>query len=540
MANIGHWLEQIRRAIYGREVRSSIADAIEAINKKQDNLDGSFNQLIINAGNSNAEIVDARVEANGTQHNTLSERLNKADADFDLLNKEVIDARTDIKNFAHPNLKARLDETDKNVEKNTKNIKSIIQVSILDYEHLVQGDDWSTAIETAIADNTKGEIFIPKGEYNFSRPIILGDDNSLKIDIGATIKATAEMDIFIQRHGTLLNLTREYNFYNRIYGHGVIDCNQKAKTGISLCGYRGYSLTDLTILDAVNNFIVTKGVPNGYAVELIAKDLKLENRIGNNTLNTTGILVNSTDNHFEDIIMVDIDTGIKCENNANSNRFFRCHHWMRNNRRIDAPGKCKSFVDYGLCNSFNTCYADTANVGFEFTGGGSYTNCAMFNSQHFVAVNAIGFKQIGTPNYVTSFTDCTVQSDTGAGQVEKAWDGTINDKLKFSNCRTYGIVPTGFPHNPRYEADTYWGRKVEVTGTVQTPWINWAQNQAMTCNTDNIITLNGNVIPKFIATAPLTSNSPGKNGEICYDNTYFYIWHADLRKWGRILFDFNF
>ena len=82
MANIQHWLEQIRRAIYGRQVRSSIADAIEAINKEQSHLDGAFDQLIINAGNSNAEIVDARVKADGTQFNTLGERLNKNDEDL--------------------------------------------------------------------------------------------------------------------------------------------------------------------------------------------------------------------------------------------------------------------------------------------------------------------------------------------------------------------------------------------------------------------------------------------------------------------------
>lgn len=90
MANINTELEQIRKAVYGREVRGSIANAIELINKEQintstaqTNLASKFNQLIINAGNSNAEVVAARVKADGTQFNTLGERLDKSDEQLD-------------------------------------------------------------------------------------------------------------------------------------------------------------------------------------------------------------------------------------------------------------------------------------------------------------------------------------------------------------------------------------------------------------------------------------------------------------------------
>lgn len=86
MANIQKYLNDILKAIYGKHVRGSIHDAIDAINKevesttgKQDYLDNKFTQLIINAGNSNAEIVDARVD-NTTNpprtYTTLGERLD--------------------------------------------------------------------------------------------------------------------------------------------------------------------------------------------------------------------------------------------------------------------------------------------------------------------------------------------------------------------------------------------------------------------------------------------------------------------------------
>lgn len=46
-------------------------------------LEGQFNQLIINAGESNAEVVAARVKANGTTFASLPDRLDAADSDFE-------------------------------------------------------------------------------------------------------------------------------------------------------------------------------------------------------------------------------------------------------------------------------------------------------------------------------------------------------------------------------------------------------------------------------------------------------------------------
>ena len=138
MANINTELEQIRKAVYGREVRGSIANAIELINKEQintstaqTNLDGKFNQLIINAGNSNAEVVAARVKADGTQFDTLGKRLDKGDEAHNTLNNEVIRARTDSKNVAHKNLKARLDNFDSQLDTIIQKTNKILSIEDL-------------------------------------------------------------------------------------------------------------------------------------------------------------------------------------------------------------------------------------------------------------------------------------------------------------------------------------------------------------------------------------------------------------------------
>jgi len=86
MADIKTHLNNIKSALYGKDVRGSIHDGIDAINKeventtgRQVNLESTFDQLVINAGNSNAEIVDARVKSDGTSYLKLGDRLNEVD-----------------------------------------------------------------------------------------------------------------------------------------------------------------------------------------------------------------------------------------------------------------------------------------------------------------------------------------------------------------------------------------------------------------------------------------------------------------------------
>ena len=90
MANIKKHLDNIKGALYGKDVRSSIHDGIDAINKEVENttgrqvdLESTFDQLVINAGNSNAEIVDARVKSDGTSYSKLGDRLNEVDSQLE-------------------------------------------------------------------------------------------------------------------------------------------------------------------------------------------------------------------------------------------------------------------------------------------------------------------------------------------------------------------------------------------------------------------------------------------------------------------------
>ena len=91
MASIQEHLDKIKNAIFGKDVRQSIHDGLNKINqetertsKKQEKLERTFDDLIINAGNSNAEVAAAR---NGFE--TLGKRLDGVDSQLEDMENEV-------------------------------------------------------------------------------------------------------------------------------------------------------------------------------------------------------------------------------------------------------------------------------------------------------------------------------------------------------------------------------------------------------------------------------------------------------------------
>lgn len=91
MASIQEHLDKIKNAIFGKDVRQSIHDGLNKINqetestsKKQEKLERTFDDLIINAGNSNAEVAAAR---NGFE--TLGKRLDGVDSQLDTTNHDI-------------------------------------------------------------------------------------------------------------------------------------------------------------------------------------------------------------------------------------------------------------------------------------------------------------------------------------------------------------------------------------------------------------------------------------------------------------------
>lgn len=120
MLSLQECLENIKNAVFGRDVRQSIHDGIDTINKeskadmaakqktidtytaKQDALDQKYDRLLDEMSQANpslAEVVDARHDESGTVFTNLRERLNNSDKqqanNVEKLREELIDKKND-------------------------------------------------------------------------------------------------------------------------------------------------------------------------------------------------------------------------------------------------------------------------------------------------------------------------------------------------------------------------------------------------------------------------------------------------------------
>lgn len=168
MASIQTTLHKIKNAVLGVEVRDSIHDGIKAINDevekttgKQKQLEGTFDELIINAGNSNAEVVAARVDANGTTHKKLGDRLNNFDSQI-----------KDIENKTNDYLKkicVMMPESS-GVDENTNNLQSILNL--------------------AKDKNVNLTVQFPAGYYEL-KPCTIFDNTTIKLTNNTTLKSVS-------------------------------------------------------------------------------------------------------------------------------------------------------------------------------------------------------------------------------------------------------------------------------------------------------------------------------------------------------------
>ena len=176
MADIKTHLNNIKGALYGKDVRGSIHDGIDAINKEVENttgrqvdLENTFDQLVINAGNSNAEIVDARVKNDGTSYSKLGDRLDAVDSQLAHNTNDIsnINNKTYEINVLNPPTETGLKPyvVGGDIETNTNNIQAIF-----DYV----GNNG----RTFQANDTSGQytgynftVIFPTSEYIFNKTI---------------------------------------------------------------------------------------------------------------------------------------------------------------------------------------------------------------------------------------------------------------------------------------------------------------------------------------------------------------------------------
>ena len=146
MANITNYLNKIKTAVYGKDVRGAIHDAIKQV----------YDDASVNHDNANMEVKMAR----GT-HNTLNDRLDNVDE---------IQAQT-------------------NAQLSDINMHTSGYININELQDLVIDNDWSFAINYAITNFST--VVIPDGIFQIKNPIIIPSGGSSQ----KTIKGTSSRSI---------------------------------------------------------------------------------------------------------------------------------------------------------------------------------------------------------------------------------------------------------------------------------------------------------------------------------------------------------
>ena len=227
MEDITSILNKIKNATFGKEVRGSIHDGINLINKetmginqKQHNLEKVFDQLIINSGSSNAEIVSARIDKYGNSYPTIGKRLDSSD---------IILAR---------------------LLNNQKNLKIL---NIRDFGAKGNGvEDDTDAIQSAIDSvekDTFGVIKIPLGNYLISKAIVT-KDNIYILGDGVGSVLVLKNNTFTE--AMIINSNNTENSYNvnisniALFGSKGYGSTTK---GISLSGIYNSTIENVKITD---------------------------------------------------------------------------------------------------------------------------------------------------------------------------------------------------------------------------------------------------------------------------------------------------
>ncbi|PHB06811.1 hypothetical protein COE84_28470 [Bacillus wiedmannii] len=185
MANINSYLSKIRTAIFGKEVRGSLADGLEAINRetegatdlavetkgRQDNLETRWD-LVVSETTDGAEVIEARIDMKGEAHLTLGRRL---DNEYKRIADALADISISVKTFG---------ATGNGFTDDTLAIKKAI----------------SYAIDFAKAEDGRVTVSFPPGTYKVTSTINIDSSYVQLQSPGARIK-------YSLMTGTVFNIT---------------------------------------------------------------------------------------------------------------------------------------------------------------------------------------------------------------------------------------------------------------------------------------------------------------------------------------------
>lgn len=184
MANINEYVKNIKTAVYGKDVRSSLASGLEAVNQetevtkkttqdtkeRQNSIETRWDEVLANTTDG-AEVIDGRYDANGVLHSTIGSHVRSIGQDL------IKASSSDIKTF--DSVAARFTWIDSDLKNRGVNI------------------EWFGADKNGIKDSTKaiqqaidylgasgGVIFVPQGTFLLTQILNITKSNIKLIGSG--------------------------------------------------------------------------------------------------------------------------------------------------------------------------------------------------------------------------------------------------------------------------------------------------------------------------------------------------------------------
>lgn len=231
MANIQNELNNIKTALYGKDVRNSIHDAIKTC----------YDDASVNNDNANMEVKLAR----GT-HNTLNDRLCEVDEKQNSLSSQL----------AH-------------IEDKLENYKTI---NVLDFGVVADNDEVDNTLKiNKILENINGRVrlYFPAGVYYFKTPLILKDVDVEGDGYSTILKyVNSSNSTFIEFGGErsyikklkIVNSKRNFDLFQKGLMLGYCDRN-----GSNLYKYSNRLLAEYI---EIENFHTSLSIESCYTVNL--------------------------------------------------------------------------------------------------------------------------------------------------------------------------------------------------------------------------------------------------------------------------------
>jgi hypothetical protein len=317
---------------------------------------------------------------------------------------------------------------------------------VTDYVAADGKTDVSDALQKLINENPNRTLYFPDGTYLISKPIATPAEPTRSVDLRlsnyAKIKATPDWKHQsamvclggIYAANNILTPGSNYSFTG-----GIIDGSGVAN-GISIDSGRETVVADVSMKGVVVGLHIKRGVNNGSS----DADIRNVNIVGNNALNSIGVLIDGHDNTLSNMRIFSILKGVVINGNGNCLRDI--HPLVSMKKEIDFYNKTVGFEINSRQNWLDFCYSDQFAIGFKFgkNGGGILDKCFCFWYYSRPGMRHVGFSshrqfnaQVKSPTVTfhnNGSTNCLIEVGRpgGVGFIRDADTNFINDPRDMS------------------------------------------------------------------------------------------------------------